>query len=162
MNIPQPTVRRAMAGDEPVLRELRLQALSESPQAFGSTYERELARTTEDWKRWLSPGVTFLLEASGVARGLVAGVRDPQDHSVVYLMAMWVHPDFRGTGAAGALVESVVAWAAQEGATVVRLQVFESNHRALRCYERAGFRLTGRQSAGGRSGDIELEMARDV
>jgi hypothetical protein len=54
--------RRAALGDEPVLRELRLQALSEAPDAFGSTYERELARTTSDWQRWLSPGVTFILE----------------------------------------------------------------------------------------------------
>jgi hypothetical protein len=34
-------VRRAMAGDEPILRALRLEAMSDAPQAFGSTYDRE-------------------------------------------------------------------------------------------------------------------------
>jgi hypothetical protein len=58
---------------------LRIQALTDSPNAFGSTYERELARTTEDWRRWLAPGVTFILEASGEPRGLAAGVRDAND-----------------------------------------------------------------------------------
>ena len=101
------SVRRALIGDEPVLRALRLQALTDSPGAFGSTYERELARTAEDWRRWLAPGVTFILEAGGEPRGLVAGSRDPNDFSVVHLMAMWVHPDLRGTGAADALVSSV-------------------------------------------------------
>jgi hypothetical protein len=72
-------VRRAVIGDEPVLRASRLQALTDSPRAFSSTYERELARTTEDWRRWLAPGVTFLLEAGGEPRGLVAGSRDPHD-----------------------------------------------------------------------------------
>jgi len=153
------SVRRAVIGDEPVLRAVRLQALTDSPRAFSSTYERELARTTEDWRRWLAPGVTFLLEAGGEACGLVAGSRDPHNSSVVQLMAMWVHPDHRGTGAADALVSSVKAWAAEVGATQVRLNVVESNERARRCYERAGFRATGRQGVVEKTGDVEMEMA---
>lgn len=154
-------VRRAALGDEAVLRALRLQALSDSPRAFSSTYERELARTTEDWRRWMAPGVTFLLEADGQPRGLVAGVRDQQDSSVVHLMAMWVHPDARGTGAADILVTSVKSWAVEVGATQVHLDVVEDNLRARRCYERAGFRATGRQSVLERTGDVELEMICD-
>lgn len=152
-------IRRATIGDEPLLREVRLQALADSPRAFSSTYERELARTTEDWRRWLSPGVTFLLEAGREPRGLVAGSRDPQDSSVVHLMAMWVHPDYRGTGAADALVSSLKAWTAEVGATQIRLNVVESNAPARRCYERAGFRLTGQQGVVEKSGDVEIEMA---
>jgi hypothetical protein len=55
-------VRLAAIGDEHVLRSLRLQALADSPGAFSSTYERELARTIEDWRQWLAPGVTFILQ----------------------------------------------------------------------------------------------------
>jgi len=153
------SVRRAVIGDEAVLRAVRLQALTDSPRAFGSTYERELARTTEDWQRWLSPGATFLLEVGGEARGMVAGVRDAYDASIIHLMAMWVHPDRRGTGAADALVSSVKAWAAEVGATQVRLNVVESSGRARRCYERAGFRATGRQGVLDKNGDAEIEMA---
>jgi GNAT superfamily N-acetyltransferase len=155
------TVRRAVIGDEAVLRALRLEALTDSPAAFGSTLERELARTTEDWRRWLAPGVTFLLEAGGKPCGLVAGSRDPQDSLVVHLMAMWVHPDQRGTGAADALLSSVKDWAAEVGATLVRLNVVESNGRARRCYERAGFCATDRQGAVEKTGDVEIEMTYD-
>lgn len=151
-------VRRAVIGDERVLRALRLQALTDSPRAFSSTYERELARTTEDWRRWLAPGVTFILEEGGEPRGLVAGLRDKDDPTVVQLLAMWVHPDVRGAGAADLLVSSVKAWAAQVGATQVRLNVVEGNHRARRCYERSGFRATGRQGVIERTGDVEIEM----
>jgi RimJ/RimL family protein N-acetyltransferase len=153
------TVRRALIGDEPVLRALRLQALTDSPRAFGSTYERELARTTEDWRRWMAPGVTFILEVIGEPRGLVAGTRDPEDVLVVYLMAMWIHPNVRGTGAADALVSSVKAWAGEVGAAQVHLNVVESNNRARRCYERAGFRVTGRKGVIERTGVVEIEMA---
>ncbi len=72
------TIRRAGIGDESTLRRLRLEALTDAPEAFGSTYSRELARTTADWQRWFSPGVTFILDADDGARGLIAGVRDPE------------------------------------------------------------------------------------
>jgi GNAT superfamily N-acetyltransferase len=133
-------VRRAAIGDESVLRELRLQALTDS-------------------RRWLVPAATFILEADGEPRGLVAGVPDQNDSSIMHLMAMWVHPDIRGTGAADTLISSVKAWAVHKGASEVRLKVVEGNDRARRCYERAGFRPTGRQSVIERNGDIETEMA---
>jgi GNAT superfamily N-acetyltransferase len=152
-------VRRAVIGDEAVLRELRVQALTDSPGAFSSTLERELARTTEDWRRWMMPGVTFLLEAEGEARGLVAGMRDANDAAVVHLMAMWVHPKYRGTGGADTLVESVKSWAGEVGAGEVRLNVVESNARAARCYEKAGFRSTGKKGVVEKTGDVEIEMS---
>ena len=76
-------VRRAMPGDEPILRALRLQALSDTPEAFGSTYERELARTDDDWRRWLTPGATFILTDEDGPRGLVSGGHDAADPGVV-------------------------------------------------------------------------------
>lgn len=42
MNIKGRSVRRTVVGDEAILRDLRLQAMSDAPEAFGSTYEREL------------------------------------------------------------------------------------------------------------------------
>jgi ribosomal protein S18 acetylase RimI-like enzyme len=149
-------VRRAVLGDEQRLRELRLQAMSDSPSAFGSTYERELARTTFDWQRWLAPGVTFIVDAPDGAGGIVAGVRDATEQKVIYLMAMWVHPAIRGSGVGDDLVDAVVAWAAAEGARIVRLDVMQSNEYARRCYERNGFRLNGQEFV--REGDGRLQV----
>jgi GNAT superfamily N-acetyltransferase len=151
-------VRRAVFGDEGVLRALRLLALTDSPMAFSTTYEREAARTVEDWQKWMTPGVTFLLEADSQACGLVSCARDASEPYVVLLRAMWVHPHMRGTGAASALVESVKAWAVEIGATLVRLDVVENNLRARRCYEKAGFVATGRNGVVEKSGDVEIEM----
>lgn len=158
----QYAVRRAVNGDEEALRAVRLQALSDAPGAFGSTYEREAARTLEDWRRWLSPAATFLLEAAGSARGLAAGMRDENDPAVVHLRAMWVHPEMRGSGAAHALIAAVKGWAAEAGAREVRLMVVENNGRARRCYEHAGFRATGHLGVLERTGDIEIEMSCDA
>jgi GNAT superfamily N-acetyltransferase len=153
-------VRLAALGDEPILRELRLQALREAPVAFGSTYEKELARTTADWQRWMSPGVTFILYEPEEARGMVAGMRDETDSTVVHLMAMWVHPAIRGSGGADELVAAVLAWAKSEGAKSVRLKVIEGNDRARYFYERMGFCATGQSEVRERDGLIEIEMER--
>jgi ribosomal protein S18 acetylase RimI-like enzyme len=156
------SVRRAVLGDEPILRKVRLQALSDAPDAFGSTYEREVARTTSDWQRCMSPGVTFILEDAAGARGMVAGVRDETDPAVVHLMAMWVHPQIRGSGGADELVAAVIAWTRSDGAKWVRLKVIQGNDRARHFYERMGFCATGHEEVRERDGLIEIQMERGV
>ena len=156
------SVRRAVLGDEAILRELRLEAMSQDPDAFGSTYEKEVARTTADWRRWMSPGVTFILYEPAGARGMVAGLRDETDPAVVHLMAMWLHPQIRGSGGADELVAAVIAWAQSEGAKLVRLKVIQGNDRARGFYERMGFRATGREEIRQRDGVIEVQMERLV
>ena len=151
-------VRRAIPGDESNVRALRLEAMTGAPDAFGSTYERELARTPADWQRWLSTGATFILINAEQASGIVAGLHDPADPSIVHLMSMWVDPGCRGAGAADALVASVLSWARAEGARAVRLSVIDANARARRCYERNGFRATGTQFVRERDGATELQM----
>jgi ribosomal protein S18 acetylase RimI-like enzyme len=155
-------VRRAILGDEPVLRALRLEALSDAPESFGSTYDREVARTAADWQRWLAPGVTLILEEAGVPRGLVAGAPDREDPAIVHLLAMWVHPLLRSTGAADALVAALLTWALERGAERMQLLVISSNERAQRLYARHGFRPTGHRTTRERDGAIELQMERPV
>jgi len=156
------TVRRAASGDEPLLRDLRLQALSDAPDAFGSTYQRELARTQADWQRWLSPGATFILDGSEGPCGMVACAHDSAEPAIVELMAMWVNPGARASGGGDALVTAVVAWARAEGAKTVRLKVVEGNARARKFYERNGFCLTAAHTLRARDGQKELQMERGV
>jgi ribosomal protein S18 acetylase RimI-like enzyme len=160
--MPEFEIRRAIIGDEALLRAVRIEALTDSPRMFSSTHERELARTTEDWRRWIVPGPTFLALADGHPRGLVCGVRDSDDPFTAHLMAMWVHAALRGSGAANALLSCVKDWAAEIGAKRLILSVVENNMRARRCYERAGFRLTGRQGIVEKSGDVDIEMVCEI
>jgi ribosomal protein S18 acetylase RimI-like enzyme len=152
--------RRAAIGDEVLLRSLRLEALTLEPYAFGSTYERELARTVEDWRRWMSPGVVFILEDEHGACGMVAADHDPADRGIVQLMAMWVRADARGTGGANALVAAVFGWAQSARARTVQLQVVHDNLRARRFYERNGFEVTGGTRVRAKDQAIELQMER--
>ncbi len=140
------------------MRRLRLEALADAPRDFDSTLERERVMTTAEWGEWIAGGATFILEAGSAPRGIVAGVPHRDDPRAVYLISMWVHPSIRGSGAADALVGAVIGWAEEREAEVVCLDVVASNDRARGCYERNGFRATGRTFTRGRDGIVEMAM----
>lgn len=145
-----------------MLRELRLQALTDAPAAFGSTLQRELDRTPAEWTKWLSPSATYLLQDGPTPKGIAAGVPDAADPGLVWLMAMWLHPDLRGSGAADLLVRAALEWAVGVKAERIRLDVIQGNQAAIRLYERFGFRPTGLTSTRARDGAIEIQMERVV
>jgi ribosomal-protein-alanine N-acetyltransferase len=56
---------------------------------------------------------------------------------------LFVQLDFRRQGIGGALIRACMAWAANAGATAVRLEVRASNTAALGLYHRHGFSEVG-------------------
>lgn len=52
-------------------------------------------------------------------------------------------PRLRGTGLVGALIEAVAQWSRDERRPELMLEVVNGNDRAVRAYERLGFRDTG-------------------
>ncbi len=155
-------IRRAIAGDGGVVRSVRLRALADAPEAFGSTYAHEVERTIDDWREWISTGATFLAEDdAGAATGLVVGRQDLHGRPVAWALAMWVDPAVRGTGAADALMRAFLTWASSGSFDEARLHVADGNGAARRLYERHGFRATGGRKAGPR-GMVEVEMSRPI
>jgi GNAT superfamily N-acetyltransferase len=152
-------VRRAVEGDEEVVRSIRLRSLNDAPEAFESTLEVEQALGPEDWRKRLSNGATFLLERPGDPVGIAAGIPHWKVEEIVVLVGLWVAPEARGTGGGDALVQAVISWAEAGGASEVRLEVGLYNERARQLYERNGFRVTGREYIRERDGVVEAEMA---
>jgi ribosomal-protein-alanine N-acetyltransferase len=58
---------------------------------------------------------------------------------------VFVSPEARRQGIGRTLMQTVFAWARDLGAKEIRLEVRESNMRALRLYERCGFTIAGRR-----------------
>lgn len=159
-------VRRANPSDIPALRDTRLRALRDSPAAFGSTIERELSRSDDDWRRWFHPGSVFFAvrDASDVV-GMVCSAPDDgelADDDLVWLLAMWVAPEARGRGAGDGLVDAVVEAARESGARTVALHVIDDNDPARRLYERNGFVDSGHRVIRERDAATEMEMRRVV
>ncbi|MFI5534917.1 GNAT family N-acetyltransferase [Nocardia sp. NPDC051900] len=135
-------IRLLAPDDWAVFRRVRLAALTDAPQFFGTTLAEARARTESDWRRALSDRAQFVAESGGTEVGTVAGMLDPE-HGGVHLISMWVAPRARGTGVSDRLVGAVLDWAVAGGHDVVRLEFAEHNAFAERLYLRNGFVRTG-------------------
>jgi GNAT superfamily N-acetyltransferase len=137
------TVRETITEEWQVLRDIRLDALRDAPDAFGSTYEEQAVLAEADWRRTIARGGMFLAYIPEMTEpaGLVCGYQETP--GTVELMSLWVRPQARGDGVGEALVAAVVDWASVKNAASVHLWVFDTNDYAHTLYERCGFRLTG-------------------
>ena len=60
--------------------------------------------------------------------------------SYAYLGFMYTHPGYRGKGVNKAIVEALKDWSKSKGLTEIRLTVYKDNTKAIKAYEKAGFR----------------------
>jgi ribosomal protein S18 acetylase RimI-like enzyme len=127
-------VRRIRADEGARLRDIRLRALADAPDAFGSTYSDTVTRPPEMWTA----------RAAENAAGEV---------SVLFV----AEKDEQCVGLAGRLLDAVMAWARDRGAERVHLWVTEGNSPAIALYERFGFAFTG-ESAPVRSDSALKEL----
>lgn len=135
-----PRVRRLEPDEWRLWREVRLRALADSPDAFGSLLADEERLGEEDWRRRLEqPAVVVLDAGRAVACGAAFGHRP----GYVALAAMWVDPDHRGLGLSRVVLDWLVRWAKQAG-LAVELDVNRANPVARAAYDSYGFVATGR------------------
>ncbi|MGK8559438.1 N-acetyltransferase family protein [Nocardia gipuzkoensis] len=142
MDVSTPEIKLLVPDDWAAFRRVRLTALADTPQFFGSTLAEAQARTDGDWRRLLTDRAQFLAESAGAELGTVGGMPD-RERGGVHLISMWVAARARGTGVSDRLVRAVLDWAVAGGHRVVRLEVAESNTFAQRLYLRNGFVRTG-------------------
>lgn len=142
-------VRRLQAREWQAYRAIRLRALADAPEAFGSTLAREEELPDDTWAARVAKSAVsgidcaLVAEENGQLAGLLWAKVDAQDPGRVNLFQMWVAPESRGRGVAAALLDEALGWARARGTRVVHLGVNAANTGALRLYERAGFEPIG-------------------
>lgn len=141
-------IRKFRADEWSIYREVRLAALKEAPTAFGSTYEESVGRDDASWRARLAaidPALDCPLGVfeNGRAVGLAWGSIQPDNSEKADLYQMWTAPECRGEGAARRLLNEVIAWAIDQGATEIVLGVTRGNVAAESLYRSAGFEAFG-------------------
>lgn len=139
-------VRRIRADEALALREIRLAALSDAPEAFSTTFAEMVDEPVAFWWDRVTSNsagdeaATFVAEDDGGNLvGMVAGYHPDTSRRSVELVSMWVAPTARSAGLGARLVEAVVTWADDIGATAVELWVMRDNGSAADLYRRCGF-----------------------
>jgi GNAT superfamily N-acetyltransferase len=138
-------VERVRAAEWRELRELRLRALADAPEAFASTLAREAAFPNDVWRQRAQGGPTsanFIARADGVAVGMAAVVAE-SDPGRLQLVGMWVDPHRRRRGVARALIGQAVGWSSEHQGHELIAWVAETNTAARLLYARVGFEPAG-------------------
>ena len=173
MQLSDVQVRRAHPDEWAAVRDVRLAALADAPDAFGSTLARERDRGEAEWRSRIALIPWILAWHEGRPAGLVAAfpVTHPGPAGPAHpigewhLVSMWVSPSARGSGVAGQLVTAVLEHGRAAGAERVTLWVATGNPRAAAFYRRMGFQPTGQRQVYHRADAADLdeeELARDV
>ena len=124
--------------DWAVLRDVRLRALADSPDAFGSTLEREQDFDEKEWRR-RSVRPVWVAEVDG--RPVAMAGAFPDD-GVLQVWGMWTDPAHRGRAWPAPSSTRLIGPAVAEGRPVA-LHVNIANPGARAFYEGYGFVATG-------------------
>ncbi len=144
-------VRRITEHDWSDWRAIRLRALAEAPEAFGSRLD-EVDDREPTWRARIEAAeACFLASAGDAVVGMVAA--DPVPDGIA-LQSMFVVDEARGRGVGSRLIDAVLTVAGQRPLV---LGVMGANAPAIRAYERAGFVHDDHVSAV----DCELTMRHD-
>jgi len=144
-------VRKLTEADAEDFRHIRLRALRDNPEAFGSSYEESLtiplARVVQRLREESTAGDNCILgafEASLV--GIVGFQRHPgiKEQHKAMIWGMYVIPDMRGQGIGKALMSQAIAHAESlTGLVQIYLSVVSTQEAARHLYRALGFEVYG-------------------
>jgi ribosomal protein S18 acetylase RimI-like enzyme len=145
--MPSFTIRHLTSADAADFRAIRLAALQNAPDAFGSTYESEADRPLEAWAERLAAPGAFAAHLDGKIAGMARFVQDsgsPKERHKGSIYGMYVTPQVRGQGIGSALLEALIGYASGV-VEQLRLGVVDTNEAAIRLYQKHGFEIYGKE-----------------
>lgn len=137
------SVRVARAEDLPALKAIACRAHSDSRFYADRHFKR--SRCSDLYKAWIEKslavkdGVVLVAEHAGACQGYVA-CQQGRDKGQVALIG--VASSFRSKGIGSLLMQHALAWCRRQNLTTVTLVTQGRNLKALRFYQRCGFRIT--------------------
>jgi ribosomal protein S18 acetylase RimI-like enzyme len=146
----------------------RLQALQDSPTAFGSTYAQESRFSDAEWLKRVANmsgerGVGFLAMDNDTPCGIIGALLDQHEPDKAQIVSMWVAPAYRRSGTGTALIDAINSWSRTRGVRTLRLMVTSCNQGAIEFYRRNGFGMTGNTAPYPNDPSlIEYEMALSI
>jgi ribosomal protein S18 acetylase RimI-like enzyme len=143
---PHTRIKLLAPADAALFRDIRLEALAQNPEAFGSTFERENEQPLPRFEQKLTQTDIFGAFVEDDLAGIAGymGHDSPKHHHKGVLWTMYVRPAARNSGLGKRLVEAVVNHASGR-VEQLQLSVVSDNQTAHRLYANLGFVEYGRE-----------------
>ena len=149
MSVLEVVVRSFQASQWRAYRDLRLRALTDSPNAFATTLAQAELLSDQEWQRRFvdlsaEHDLPMVAEVDGEFAGMAWIHIDASAPTIAHLFQMWVAPAYRGRGVGRKLLDRAIQWVRSRGAEEVLLGVTCGDSPARRLYTSAGFKPVGR------------------
>jgi ribosomal protein S18 acetylase RimI-like enzyme len=146
------------------LRDIRLSALQDSPNAFLATYEHEEKFDESQWRAEFDRGDWNIGLLGGNPIGLVGVTREPGTPAgACFFEYLWVSPECRRSGVASSMLTAIIGRLRNSGTATVFLWVLDGNEVAMKFYNTVGFaRINHQQPLLERPGRSEELMRLDL
>ncbi|QYJ03062.1 GNAT family N-acetyltransferase [Nocardioides panacisoli] len=138
-------VRVLDESDWRIYRDLRLEALRESPDSVVGSREAESDHDEAFWRDLLREEPRFVAERDGQAVGIVGLHPAPDDPDVAEVLGLWVAPTMRGSRIAWELVAAATDRARDQGRTQLFFWVASDSGAAVAFASTFGFRPTSQR-----------------
>lgn len=143
-------VRRAGPEEWQQARRLRLEMLADAPLSFSDRLQDAETWVDQRWRArltsalWDDSVLVVAVDSQGCWHGQMAAREYLNHHPPkVWLLEVYVSPEFRSHGVADQLLAAVEKWVRDRGHDMVFLDVHEHAAAARRFYRRMGFSETG-------------------
>jgi len=138
MNMPGLEIRRLDNAHD--YRSIRLEALLDSPEAFGSMHAVEVDRPLAHFAERLTSSVIFAAYAGAQIVAMIGLKQEegPKDSHKAFVWGFYVRPDYRKHGVGKALIVALMD-AAHDIVEQLTLTVVRQNTSAIALYEACGF-----------------------
>jgi ribosomal protein S18 acetylase RimI-like enzyme len=163
-------VRQIQSWEGAALRDIRLRAIADRPDAFAVSLAQTLAETDEGWTSWATRSalgdahILYVAEDSGTWIGMVGGMPAmPNGEAGAELISLWVDPAYRGHGLGRHLVEQIISWGRDHRVRQLELWVTTHNTAAIELYRKSGFRDEGKSQPSPSDASLsELRMVHEL
>jgi len=143
-------IRSIEMSDLAAFKALRLEALKNHPEAFGTDYHESLGEPDSNWIERVRDSVNsdtnclFLADAEDELAGMLGVFRSrgAKNRHAGTVWGVYVRPAYRGQKLVDRMMHEALEWCTQRGIRIVRLSATNSTA-AVRCYLRCGFVVYG-------------------
>ena len=151
-------------------KAFRLEALLDSPRAFGSSYQESTTRPDSHWQGRLEESakgeaqwMLFAREGQRLV-GMIGAFRKEDQPDTAHIISVYVAADARGRGISKLLMNAILARLKAAGVKKAELSVVVDQLPALALYQSSGFVIIGKESRLLGDGEYhdEYDMVKDL
>jgi ribosomal protein S18 acetylase RimI-like enzyme len=157
-------IKLLVPDDWPLLRDMRLAALADSPDSFLAELSDQVDFSPQKWQSEFDRGDWYIGYRGRKPVSMIGCTRETETPpSERFLEYLWVSPEWRGNGIAFHLLTDVIERLRAAGVGRALLWVMDGNDVAMRFYQRFGFVSSKvRQPLAARPGRSEELMLYDL